>query len=779
MLKRIKEVLQVGGIKKLTGCSGIDFKKIMIIFGLNAYGKTALANTLHAINKDDVESIKRLKSLPHRGKQKIDFSFLKDSNEESITFENGMWNNNFQKGNILVFDNDFIHRNLIAGVKIDRENKVGFSSFIFGEKGAEKVRHIEKDVQNLSDKKNLLRKPGYVSNETGQNMINQFVELKVAENKEALEELLLREKNKLKNINNTAKIQTLPDIKKINQEDILKPDAIEEVVRELNKVLDKDYTSITDEVLKLVESHIKHKVKDGNSDSQKWIAEGAISYSNSKDCPFCGQSLESVSELIQAYNNAFDNQYKIFLEEVKDSLEHQKSKTEQFSFAAVNNLFDITQNIAKYQRYDESINTDDFKNDEIILITRKLSDDLSSEKENIFSKINQKIKVPHSKVAPLSFSENFNEKLKQAKSDVFSNIGVLNEIIEKTIQLKKEHTGNTQEINKKKDKTERGIKNIEMKIKRLEQDDDCKNYKRAMEDISKLDKKIKEDKDNLEKEQSQYVGDYFDKLNENYKRLGNNSFSLSSKVERRGNVSVCTVIVKLSGVELSNEQIPELMSDSEKRSLAFAVFLTKLNFENEKGKKMVVLDDSVISFDDDRITNTTILLKEISNDFGQMIFFTHYKFFVTELCKQFVNTSERNILELEKGVDNQISLVERSKESFTQSEIEKSFEKLNNFGKGEINEDVSRELRVYVENLLKILFQKKIKDKNIQYSGLGGLINKLGDGNIIDPQTKENLSNLNLADRDNHHIFNDNTSIENKRNFVNEVLRFCSEDLNK
>ena len=778
MLKRIKKILQVGGIKKLVGCSSIDFKKIAIVFGLNAYGKTTLANILHAINRGDVESIKRLKSLLGQEEQEIDFSFLKNSGEESIIFKDGVWGDNFQKGNILVFDNDFIHRNLIAGVKIKRENKIGFSSFIFGEEGVKGVKRIEKDVQNLSDMKKLLKVPDYVSNEKDRDAINHFVGLKVIESKEVLEGFLLEEKKKLRNIDSAATIQTLPDMKKIGQEDVLKIGNVEEVIKELNEVLDKDYTSIIDEVLNLVESHIKHKVRNGDDDSKKWIAEGATSYLNFEDCPFCGQSLKSVSELMQAYNDAFDNQYKIFLEEVEKSLEDQKSKAEQFSFIAVDNLSNIIQDIGRYQKYDESINTDSFKNDEIMSIIQELNSNLSLEKESMFLKINQKLRMPHSKVTPFSFSESFNEKLEQARLGIFLNVDILNKIIEKAIQLKKDLPGGIQEINRRKVEIERNIKNIEMKIERLKQDNACKNYKQTMEDVNKLSKKIEEDKRSLEEDQSQYVKDYFDKLDENYKRLGNGSFSLSPNVERRGNVSVCTVIVKLNNSTLSNEQIPELMSDSEKRSLAFAVFLTKLHFEEEKEKKIIVLDDSVISFDDNRITNTILLLKEISNEFRQMIFFTHYKFFITELCKQFVNASERSILELKKGANNQISLIERNKEYFTQSEIDKSFKKLYSFANGGIDEDVSSDIRVYIENVLKTRFQKQITDKGIQHVTLGVLISKLCKEGVIDSKTGERLSNFNLAIRGDHHEFS-NQSIEDKRNFVNDVLRFCSEDLNK
>lgn len=778
MLKRIKEVLEIGGIKKLVGCPSIVFKKITIIFGLNAYGKTILADIFHAISNNDAESIKNKKSIPNTSEeQKIDFSFLKDTKEQSVIFENGDWKDNFQKGNIFVFDNDFIHKNLIAGVKIDRENKEGFTSFVFGEESVKKVKEIEKKNEDLKEKKKSLKKPNYVSEEMDDKKIDKFVDLKVTEKKEELEILLLEKRKKLENISRVEEIQGLLDITKVNQEDVLKSNDVEESISELNKILDQDYTFITDEVLNLIKGHIQHKVKDGNDGSQKWIAEGTISYSNSEDCPFCGQNLSNVNDLMQAYNNAFNDQYKIFLKRVENSLDIQRSKIEQFSFIA-DNLSGITQNIAKYQRYDENINTNDFRNDEINSIVQNLNGVFYSEKRNILSKINQKIKTPHSKITPFSFSENFSTKLEQARADIFLKIDVLNKAIEKTIQLKKEHFGNIREINKRKDEIEEGIKDVEIKIKRLEQDNDCKNYKEVRENIDNLKKEIKDDKSKLEAEQSQYVKNYFDKLNENYRKLGNNDFSLSSKIERRGNIPVCTVVVKLNDVELSNKQIPELMSDSEKRSLAFAVFLTKLNLipDTYKGNKIVILDDSVVSFDDNRITNTVLLLKEISSDFRQVIFFTHYKFFVTELCNQFVNATEKSILELKKGGDGQTMLVERGERSFTQSEIEKSFEKLDSFGNGEINEDVSLELRIYVENFLKIFFQKKIKDQNIQCSGLGDLINKLESAGIIDSKTKENLNSFNLADRGNHHTYN-NRTIENKKSFVKEVLRFCSEDL--
>jgi hypothetical protein len=56
------------------------------------------------------------------------------------------------------------------------------------------------------------------------------------------------------------------------------------------------------------------------------------------------------------------------------------------------------------------------------------------------------------------------------------------------------------------------------------------------------------------------------------------------------------------------------LSDSEKRTLAFAFFLAKLKNDDNLSQKIVILDDPFSSFDSNRREKTIQLFRDLKNN---------------------------------------------------------------------------------------------------------------------------------------------------------------------
>ena len=772
MLKKIKDIKEVGGIKKLVGDpSCISLKKNIIIYGLNGYGKTAIATILDGVGQDEVSGIKDIKSIPTspENAQEIVITFLDEKNEEKdIVFGENGWVDNFQKDKIFVFDNDFIHRNLISGTNIDADTKKNFSEFIIGEKGVKMAKALEEIAVNLVNKNKELKKPRYI--EDNEDKEREFLDLNVQENIETLRIDLDNKNKKIENLKNISKIKILPEIEIIKNEDILNEKDIFSILERLNKIFAIDYGDITKEALENISAHIRKCIKGDEEKANKWLADGTVSFLKDDDCPFCGQELKNVSELIDSYKKSFNTKYEEFIKRMEISLKEETEALHRFSFA-FDKLRNVIFDINKYSGYDEGIIIKDEKLLEIENTIKDLNNNLNKEKDNIIDRIEKKRSTPHNEIEEYSFSKDFEEILGKAKKDLLEMTKNVNKIIEKTVLFKSEYNVDTEKLGDKIKESQAEFDFIDMKIKRLEQDDNCIQYNKHFLEIKKLKNAKKETKEQLEKEQMDYLDQYFDKFNKNYTDLGNGKYTLDKKIDKRGNTSKCALVVKLFETELKTDQISISMSDSEKRSLAFALFLTKLDFVEDQSKKIVVLDDPVVSFDENRVRITASKLQSVSNNFEQVLVLTHYRELIFRLIEQ--SRDKDNISTLELSLDgSDVRLEKVDREKFTKTILEKRYEELHNFVEGEnISEDVYLNSRLYIEERLRIKYLQK--NINIGSLALGKIIEKLYEKGLMSKEDKDEALRINNLIKVDHHPSPEIVTIEEKKLIVRAVLDFC------
>lgn len=70
-----------------------------------------------------------------------------------------------------------------------------------------------------------------------------------------------------------------------------------------------------------------------------------------------------------------------------------------------------------------------------------------------------------------------------------------------------------------------------------------------------------------------------------------------------------------------------MFSESDRRALALCIFLSKIYLlsEDEKSKAILIMDDPVTSFDEERISCILQRLYELQPNVKQMFITTHYK----------------------------------------------------------------------------------------------------------------------------------------------------------
>lgn len=785
-IKRIKEIKNIGTFADFNGCS-FEFEDLTFIYGLNTFGKTTLTDIFQSLKNNDPSLVISRKTIPYSTtSQKIGLSIIDESlREKDLVFQNQTWGNNKISEYIEVFGTEFIHKNVFTGLTIERDNKKNFTDFILGEEGGRIAEKIESDKKIIREKnansKNLI--PRFVKGKS-QNEIDKFLKFDITTLDKnyvdkKLIELQSQKNEEQKRLQEPQKIINLSDIKKAEIPEF----TITKSLEIINNCLGQDYSNIKEEVLNGLNSHVNQHFVD-TQNSSNWIKQGFdnTKKNKNKNCLFCGQSIiakdendeEKFINLVNLYDKYFDIEYTNYINKVGVELDRELKSIDKVSFG-LEQKFVIQYNIA--QNYKELIIDQDFQ-DLLTDFEQKLKnikeDDLEFQQKvlvtDIKLKIEQKNRKPYTSISKVNFSE-FNTNLET----YLNNLLEVNNIIESIAQnivIFKEKYRNLQSIKDIINLLNIQITDLEYQKNRIEQDEECKTYQQELMDIRKMEDDKKINKLNLENQQSQYLEKYFDKINTLFKKFGSHNFKLERKNENNGDKPVYTLKIIFHDCEITNEQLRSVFSESDRRALALAIFWAKITLktDEEKTKTIIILDDPITSFDDNRITNTIDLFKIYLEKVSQIIILTHYPNFIKIFSEKTKEDTITKFFEIEKDqVTSKIKNIERK--VFIESDYEKIFTKINNYIERISSDCIKTDLRPFLENLyLPTFFAKQLrtaKKSGKDLSSLKNIINEIFTDEIVKARFQTFRKNTNPDS----HIFTSNNK-EDVINFAEDMMEY-------
>ena len=363
-----------------------------------------------------------------------------------------------------------------------------------------------------------------------------------------------------------------------------------------------------------IEKHINKHWKNSKA-SKDFLRQGLeLTKDDKESCVFCGQNLgDTELDLLKAYEEFFKGEYQQLQNQVfalkvqldKTNLESQIGKflleLEKYSLKTELNSYFFEELFTEYKRLIEDlrIKSNDLyfiplKNysESFIALLNKLNKEIQRIIENYFPKNNSTIKLSEivSQIKSLELS-------KKRIQDAFKSI------------CKDYHEINTQFENKRELR--------ETKRKELEK------YSKEIFDKHKSSINIY-----LNKMGANFT---IDDLQPIKKLKGSDEKLFSIKFYNSHQVKL----------DSSDDDIPNFknsLSESDKRVLAFAFFLSLLSHDNELDHKILFFDDPFSSFDEERKRDTIQLLADIQFTDGavikkplQKIILTHEKTFYKEI----------------------------------------------------------------------------------------------------------------------------------------------------
>jgi len=394
----------------------------------------------------------------------------------------------------------------------------------------------------------------------------------------------------------------------------------------IGDILAKNIQQLSKDVLKIKITDIQNLFPDEQHQQsvERWFKYGKdvlekIIEHKGNNCPICNTDIsDRLDLLLQDYQNYFDENYEIFISELK-------TKTDEAS--AVITLLD------QYE-----INTE--KLDKLFTKYKIYLDDLLLEKYN-FSAIKNDFTLL--KKALIAKNDNIQNVLNKPSS-ISDNFVKLNEAITKFQNLK---TSILSVLESKKLDTP----TIERNIRQTYNDIIVLEFNNS--DKTGALKKYKNNKNRIsiiEDSKSEGLPFLKDKLRKELKKLKTESKSISTYLIKMGidhfdidineNEQDENIIIKYKNSTNNKNKLKNCLSDGEKTALAFAYFLSKFENEINTSEKVkdsvVVIDDPISSLDDNRLYSTAHLIWRNFEEVKQLIVLSHnflfLKFFNSFYC---------------------------------------------------------------------------------------------------------------------------------------------------
>ena len=566
-----------------------EFWSVNLIYWENTYWKSTLTTVFKSLktkNKDYIYGRKTFWSTDIQEVEiLIDWKITKLSDAD-------FWNDNIE-----IFDNDFVSRNVFYWDEIWKNQQWNLYEIFLDEN----IKKDRLEIDWLKVEKETLEKDKkeYISQNYKLSVKIEDFE-KIKENSKVDDDI----KNKtteIKRLKNIAEI-----IKLLNANLFIYE--FSGLKTSFSKTLD---TSIE----KNIEGHLNENLNDkakGRNFITTWL-----DLLKSDNCAFCGQKLdEKALELIENYKKIFSITY----DELKNEI---KQKWDKFI------LLDFEKELLRFSNLEITFDDIDFPT-------------FYGYKRNIDEKIKEK-QLDLNKFLDFSSDVDFIE-FEKTYEVIKSKINSLKTSLENPknlLDLEKELSSlNNQKIRHTKEYIDlfTKIKDFDWKIQEIKDKIEKKN--------AELSTKV----EGVFKDNLVHINEFLWKMNATFQlkdlRAVKNMTLNTSHYCDYSFVFNDTCEVKISNKQNQKDEekdsLPHFkntLSDSEKRTLAFAFFLSKLKNDKKLEDKIIVLDDPFSSFDENRKEKTIQLFRDInSTDWKlpkQKIILTHEKWFFSKCYNEF------------------------------------------------------------------------------------------------------------------------------------------------
>jgi len=305
MIEKLIRLDNVGVFKNGTP-TAVDFGKVTLVYAENGRGKSTLAATLSSLATGDPTTLLARQTFG-AGLPDVRLRCGSAGQISTVRFDGSKWDGRLP--DVVVFDQQFVEKNVYAGSDIQSSHHEALLDFALGSAAVQLTTavHDASEEQTSATKRRSLAEDklkGFL----GELPLQAFLEL--AKNDRAAEEIQSLQVR-------IAAAQSAEAISKRPLLSALEPPDVN--FGRVKAVLESSLENIHAAAEAQVLAHVAHLGKAFTHlsavEMQDWLATG-FTMMNDERCPFCAQSTDSVS-LVKSYKSFFDVAYEDLAEDVR------------------------------------------------------------------------------------------------------------------------------------------------------------------------------------------------------------------------------------------------------------------------------------------------------------------------------------------------------------------------------------------------------------------------------------------------------------------------------
>lgn len=299
MLERISEVQGIGLLYQANG-KPFRCQKATFIYADNGRGKSTLASILRSVSMGEVSIISNRKTIDGNLPPKVSLQF---ANGQKTEFESGSWTKLHPE--ILVFDAEFIERNVYSGGVVNTAHRKNLLELALGEAAVIARANVENATAEA--KVAAAEEQGLIAQLSGHHPRMTLASFERFPEVADIDKKIQTYQKRVIDAGNAAIIlkKTVPNavpIPTINMDNFF-------------SILSISLKDVHTNAEELVKTHI---ITLGGRSAESWLSQGR-QFDNGKFCPYCSQ-LTTGNNLIQAYQTHFNAEYAKLKIQVADLL---------------------------------------------------------------------------------------------------------------------------------------------------------------------------------------------------------------------------------------------------------------------------------------------------------------------------------------------------------------------------------------------------------------------------------------------------------------------------
>lgn len=632
MIEQISNITHVSRFKDCSIGAGADnnFGKNNIIYAPNGSGKSTISDIIKSYILNDPSLLLKRTSKIYPGDPAVTIRL----NGSSSRFANGLWSNAAVDQRCLVFDKNFINKN-IHTVTLSHDHKKSLHGLIVGESAQQAREDIIIKNAELSELKKISSNIQKTYNALGFGMtLDDFCRLQPSEVEDIKKQILQGEKQ-LDALNKTESIKKLPDL--------LRMMTILLDVGHIKNACVNIATAATNEAKAILRAHFDSNIHGEEWEKKEFLRCSVKSQGNleNKVCALCGQNLDvNAQKLIKSMFEVFNTSYIKLQKDIETAIDELQVINFPDKKNGITQIHDTNEaRLNTWKNYIDGLSIP------IIEKIQNQLDVLAIMVNELKEKLQQKALTDMTLVFE-DENEFFNSEIETLNSIILEYNQSIDGINRQIFKYK-----NSLDISKKME-----ISNdIELnKIKKYRSEksgiDLANDFQLNAEAIKTAEKKYNQAKQDFSKAQIEVMENHRICINRILDNCGARYCIEKIEQGNRGNSTEPYIEyqLKLTGGDqdsllAASEGISGVLSEGELNLLAFAFFMSIIH-DGDTSKTTIIFDDPMSSIDEGWRKQVSDRLNKLSKeDIRQIFVLTHYSDFAKHMQERLEESREFTI----------------------------------------------------------------------------------------------------------------------------------------